>query len=175
MAIGLTSLSMQNGLPPIIGDSPRLLLLGSFPSEESLRVQQYYANPRNQFWKLIGALFGAHPELPYAERIEIRKRRGVALWDVFGSCERRGSLDAAINLRTALPNDIPALLKERPSIRVIGLNGGTAGDVFRRKLPALLGGSLQIVSLPSSSSAHAAMSLAAKIDAWSVLQGRPGP
>jgi TDG/mug DNA glycosylase family protein len=165
---------MQKGLAPVISDSSRVLLLGSFPSEESLRVLQYYANPRNQFWKLVGAVFGAHPELTYPERIEILKSSGVALWDVLGACERKGSLDAAIDLRTAVPNDIPALLAANPSISVIGLNGGTAADTFRRRFPALWGGGLRIVSLPSSSSAHAAMSLAAKVAAWSALQGPPG-
>lgn len=160
---------MKVGLPLVAGDAPGVLILGSFPSEESLRLRQYYANPMNQFWRLMGALFRAHYELPYAARLAHLTRSRVALWDVLRSCERSGSLDNAIVRRTATLNDIEGLVEQHPSIKMIGLNGKTAATFFSRKYSHLHSANLQIVTLPSSSSAHA-VPFDAKVQAWSVLQ-----
>jgi hypoxanthine-DNA glycosylase len=43
---------LLHGLPPIIDDGARVLILGNMPSVMSLGAQEYYANPRNAFWKL---------------------------------------------------------------------------------------------------------------------------
>ena len=46
------------GLPLVIARHSRLIILGSFPSVASLQAQQYYGHPRNQFWPLLGAIWG---------------------------------------------------------------------------------------------------------------------
>lgn len=163
-------MTMKQGLPPVVGEEPGVLLLGSFPSEISLSRSEYYANPRNQAWRLLGALFGAHAELAYSLRIEKLKARRVALWDVFQSCEREGSSDSAINLRTATFNDLPEFLEAHPSVRMIGLNGEKAFKAFKDRFAALESPRLVIVPLPSSSPAHAAMTFLDKVAKWEVLQ-----
>jgi hypoxanthine-DNA glycosylase len=71
-------LSRLQGLPPVLDAGTRLLVLGSFPGVASLRAQQYYGHPQNQFWKLLGALW-QRPliTLPYAERIAALHEHGV--------------------------------------------------------------------------------------------------
>src|SRR5664279_4087602 len=88
---------MREGLPPVMGDGARVLILGSFPSERSLVTSEYYANRRNQFWPLLGEVFGFDADMPYAQRIDAVMGHGVALWDVIHSCRRLGSMDAKID------------------------------------------------------------------------------
>ena len=40
-------------LPLIIDKNTTLLILGSYPSVMSLRKKEYYANPSNDFWRII--------------------------------------------------------------------------------------------------------------------------
>ena len=155
----------SDGLLPAIGESPRVLILGSFPSRMSLRQAEYYGNPRNQFWKILEAVFTIDPSRPYRERIDQVTARHIALWDVVGTCERPGSADARIT-RPAF-NDIAALVQVHPSLRLIALNGSTAGRFYGK-----IAGRICIphVILPSSSPANAGMTLEEKIRKWSVLK-----
>ncbi|OZA12577.1 MAG: DNA-deoxyinosine glycosylase, partial [Hydrogenophilales bacterium 17-62-8] len=85
----------DTGFPPIADAHARILILGSLPGQVSLQRQQYYAQPQNAFWKIMGRLFDAGPELAYAERTQRLVENGIALWDVCASAQRPGSLDAA--------------------------------------------------------------------------------
>jgi hypoxanthine-DNA glycosylase len=88
------------GLPPLLDVNTRLVVLGSFPGVASLRAQQYYGHPQNQFWKIMGTLLSSHVAevmaMPYANRAQWLLSQGVGLWDVYAACEREGSLDANI-------------------------------------------------------------------------------
>ena len=42
-----------NSFPPIVDEHSEILILGSVPGVKSLQMQQYYAHPQNQFWKLM--------------------------------------------------------------------------------------------------------------------------
>ena len=79
------------GFEPVVGTEPRILILGSMPSEASLAAGCYYAHPRNRFWRVVGACFGFDPVLPYKERLEALTASGAALWDTIESCEFRFS------------------------------------------------------------------------------------
>ena len=91
------------------------------PSVRSLESREYYAHPRNAYWHIMGELFGAGPDLAYAQRLERLRELGIALWDVVASCDRPGSLDA--NISAAEPNDLVALLRDQPTIRDVFFNG----------------------------------------------------
>ncbi len=115
---------------PIVGETPRLLILGSMPSVESLRLGQYYAHPRNHFWPLIARVCGEICPQDYGERTAMAVRHGIAIWDSVASCLREGSLDSEI--KDALPNPIGDLLAAHPSIRTIAFNGRKAESEFGR-------------------------------------------
>ncbi|MGL4543735.1 MAG: DNA-deoxyinosine glycosylase [Polymorphobacter sp.] len=150
---------------PIVDAGTRLLIVGSLPGRESLARQRYYAHPRNQFWALIGAVIGVDlVPLAYHDRIAALGRQHVGLWDVIASAARIGSLDSAI--RDHKPNDLATLVGSLPALRGIGFNGAAA---FRLGAPAISAAGVAVVALPSSSPAHARMSLAAKCLTWSQL------
>jgi hypoxanthine-DNA glycosylase len=143
-----------------------VLILGSLPGAMSLARAEYYGNPRNAFWRLVGGVIGADlVALPYAERLDALRRARIGLSDVVASAVRPGSLDAAI--RAAEPADLAALVARLPDLRAVAFNGGTAARIGRRQLAAVSGPDL--VELPSSSPAYAGMPFAAKLARWSVL------
>jgi hypoxanthine-DNA glycosylase len=154
---------LRTGLPAVVGANPRVLILGSFPSEKSLDTGEYYANTRNQFWRLLGALAGFDAELPYPERIDAVTDAGVALWDVVHSCRRVGSLDANIDRKTLVLNDFTAFLAEHPTIKRGFVNGLTAFTLFQQADIAL-----PAARLPSSSGALT-MSFADKLAQWQTI------
>lgn len=149
---------------PISAPGAHTLILGSMPGAASLVAGEFYAHPRNAFWPIMGALFGAGPDLPYAERVCRLKAEGVAVWDVLQACEREGSLDAKI--RSEVPNDFAAFFALHPAIRRIGLNGGKAAASFRKYAASSLAAGVQVHVLPSTSPAYAARGLAEKCASW---------
>ncbi len=154
------------GFPPVVGVLPRILILGSMPSVKSLEETQYYAHPRNAFWRIQAALFEEEFTLDYETRIWRLQEHGIALWDSVASCMRPGSLDARIT--QAVPNDIPGLLHDNPSIGHIFFNGRASQQVFLRHHRALAQ-YIPVTLLPSTSPAAASLSFAQKLDAWRAI------
>jgi hypoxanthine-DNA glycosylase len=162
----------DQGFPPIADAHARILILGSLPGQVSLQRQQYYAQPHNAFWKIMGRLFDAGPDLPYAERGQRLMRNGIALWDVCAAAQRPGSLDAAIVHASVVPNDFAAFIDSHPDLGLIGFNGGKAAELYRRRvLPGLPAAAraLRTATLPSTSPAHAAMPFEEKLTRWAAV------
>jgi TDG/mug DNA glycosylase family protein len=154
---------------PVARRDARVLILGSMPGAASLSAQQYYAHPRNHFWPIMQRLHGIDASLPYQRRLERLRQNHVALWDVLESCKRHGSLDAAIEHDSAVPNDLPQLLRTHPGIVRLCCNGGTAYRALQRHFGAQLQQEfpqLECLQLPSTSPAHAGMPFTDKLAAW---------
>ncbi|KCZ56004.1 hypothetical protein HY30_07045 [Hyphomonas chukchiensis] len=134
------------------------------PGIASLEANQYYAHPRNAFWRIMGELFGAGIELPYAERQRILKSRRIAVWDVLQFCKREGSLDS--NIKDEVPNDFATFFAAHPHIRRVGLNGGKATKSFETYARPHLPPSAVALTLPSTSPAHAAKTFEQKCAEW---------
>ncbi|MDY0396927.1 DNA-deoxyinosine glycosylase [Virgibacillus halophilus] len=126
----MTAKERLQSMAPVLPEEPRVLILGSMPSELSLKHQQYYGNPRNHFWPLMLQLFDKPETTVYESRIQLLKEHHIALWDSIASCYRKGSLDG--NITEVEPNDIVRLLKTYPTINVIACNGTKSFQVFQK-------------------------------------------
>jgi hypoxanthine-DNA glycosylase len=143
-----------------------VLVLGTLPGEESLRRVEYYAHPRNLFWPIVFGLFGDSPAALYQERIDYVGSRRIALWDVCGIAERRASADSTIRRET--PNAIHDLLDAHPGIAAVAFNGSGARRLYDRHFTRRPG--VLYLALPSTSPAHARLSLAEKLALWQPLR-----
>lgn len=142
------------------------------PGKASLQAGQYYAHPRNRFWPVLEAVWNIPATADYAARVRATRLAGIAVWDVLASCQRRTSLDSDIDRESMVFNDFAGFFREHAAIRAIAFNGGTAEQLFRRHVLPGLAPQLQqlpMLRMPSTSPAHAGLSLAGKCRAWSAL------
>jgi len=117
----------------------------------------------------MGALFDAGREFPYAHRLARLSAKGVMLWDVLRAAHRPGSLDSAIDPRQMEANDFSAIFDRHLELKRVVFNGAAAEKLFRRHV--LKSGcdgldEVDLIRLPSTSPAHAALSFEEKLAAW---------
>jgi hypoxanthine-DNA glycosylase len=157
---------LLEGFPPVVDGTARLLILGSFPSVQSLAACQYYANPRNAFWPIAAELFGFDTNAAYENRLAAMQSHRIALWDVLHKCRRIGSADAKIEPKSMVVNDFGWLFTVYPGITRVYFNGQTSATLFRRLTHIDL--PLRYRLLPSTSPARA-MRPGEKLAAWRVI------
>jgi hypoxanthine-DNA glycosylase len=161
------------GFGAVASKNARVLVLGSLPGRVSLQMRQYYAQPRNSFWRVMGQQLNFREDMQYQSRITALRKSCVALWDVCASAHRPGSLDASIDTASVRPNDFAAFFAEYERIHTVFFNGSKSAALYRQlvlpRLPATLR-PLSYVSLPSTSPAHAAMTYAEKLKCWSSVR-----
>ena len=139
-----------------------MLVLGSLPGEISLAAGRYYANPRNQFWLLIGTVIRVDlSAIDYPDRLDALVAAGIGLWDAVESGARVGSLDS--NIRQHSPNKLAELAAGLPRLAAVAFNGGRSAAIGRKQLADATG--LELVNLPSSSPAYT-LPLAQKRQQW---------
>ena len=145
----------------MINDKVERLILGSFPSEASLGAGQYYAHPRNQFWRLLAELLDEPlAELPYRRRLQRVLAHRLGIWDVLDACDREGSGDASIRNQKA--NQFARLRRLAPHLTTVAFNGQAAGRYAAEFAVA----GFRTTVLPSSSPAHAGRSFGQKLAVW---------
>lgn len=163
------------GFPPISTPDARIMILGSLPGRQSLECGEYYANPRNTFWKIMAAHVGPIPE-DYAGRVGMLAKRKVALWDVLAAATRSGSLDADIE-DDAIANNFGAFFNAHPKILRICFNGVAAAKLYSLYALPKLNDCRRVVeryTLPSTSPAHTLL-LPNKIKRWAVAWSKVSP
>lgn len=162
---------IKRAFDPVVDDRTRVLILGSLPGEASLAAGQYYAHPRNTFWRLMDEVTGGEISgLAYDDRLVALRTAGVGLWDVIASAERSGSLDSAI--RSPEAADLRGLVANLPELRAVAFNGGKAATLGMRVLTPHPD-RLALITLPSSSPAHA-RPFTEKAAIWARLGGLLG-
>ncbi|WP_147695894.1 DNA-deoxyinosine glycosylase [Vogesella mureinivorans] len=149
---------------PVVDPDTRILILGSLPGDASLAAAQYYAHPRNQFWRLLGTVAGSElAALSYPQRLAAMQALGVGLWDVVAEATRRGSLDS--DIRDARANPLAELVATLPALQLVAFNGQTAG----KAAPTLAGCGVDVLVLSSSSPAHT-LAFDKKLQEWQALR-----
>lgn len=157
----------KSSFAPVVDQNTRTLILGSLPGEASLAAARYYANPRNQFWRLVGAVIDVDlVAQDYTERLETLLAHHIGLWDSIGSATRSGSLDIAI--RDVAPNALATLASSLPHLRCVAFNGAKSASIGQPQLAGA--GAFEVLRLPSSSPAHAALTFEAKLAEWTKLR-----
>jgi double-stranded uracil-DNA glycosylase len=137
------------GLPLFADELTEVVVMGTLPSDLSFTKRQYYANPANDFWRLIGAALNQNVgALAYDDRLAVLKSHRIGLWDAYHNCVRPGSLDGDIT--DAELNEFSVLKTVAPRLKLVCFNGKEAAkaDVRIRAL------GYKTCVLPSSSSAN---------------------
>jgi len=153
---------------PVIDENTQILILGTCPWDVSIKEWKYYANPRNQFWKIISGLINEDlTDKDYNTKIQLLLKSGIWLYDVMEYCEREWSLDK--DIENYKLNDIEGLLSQYPSVKTIWINGAKAYDTFVEANFDLSW--VKVVKLPSSSSMNTKYDVNWKIKEWKKLLG----
>ena len=134
---------------PIYTPQARILIVGSMPSVKSLEQAQYYAHPRNAFWRILFDVFSESPTLDYERKKALIRGHGLALWDTAAICEREGSLDS--DMHDVVYNDFSTLYEVCTDVRTVLCNGATAHSLF---LKSGYAGERRVVRMPSTSPAY---------------------
>ncbi len=144
------------GFAPIVSPNPNMVILGTMPSVKSLEHAFYYAHPQNQFWPIMSSITGHAIETVEHKR-QLIELSGIILWDVLQACERKGSLDSAI--QKPIANDFSSLFNQFDSIQYVVFNGKKAEQLFKQHVikKQSIPTNLIFVSLPSTSPANATM------------------
>ena len=159
----------MHGFPPIIDDDCNVLILGSFPSAESLRQQEYYAYKYNSFWKIAFALFDEPYRPDYEQKKTLLLRHHIALWDVLYSHEGSGSADA--DIKNPMPNDFPSFFKRYTGLNYIFFNGGASEQLFTKLVSKdFLPENISCSRLYSTSPANARYRFEEKQQNWSQIK-----
>ena len=141
-------MSRIEGFEPVYDKNSRLLILGSFPSVKSRKIQFYYGNRQNRFWRVVCSHFGEEIPDPVEEKRKFLLKHRIALWDIVTECEITGSKDETIkNFQVA---DIKTLL-QNSEIKYIILNGSKAYSIFCESYPDI---EVPNKKLPSTSPAN---------------------
>lgn len=136
-----------------------------------MQAQQYYAHPRNAFWKIISEILGVNAVNSYEARTSSIIAARIALWDVLKSCKRESSLDSDIDNDTIMLNDFASFFNNHSHIHRVCFNGAKAENLYIRHIRPFLRNSLNIryICLPSTSPANAETSYNEKLEAWKAI------
>jgi hypoxanthine-DNA glycosylase len=162
--------TFKAGLSHVAHPTSRILIVGSMPGDDSIKAQRYYANVRNQLWRILSEVYGEAIGSRYADRLTFLRRHGIALWDVLQGAERIGSLDSKI--LNPVPNDFEGFLRDYPDLTIAVFNGTKAQSLFTRYVERRTGAPFREICLPSTSamSGRNVLSFKEKVARWTVLR-----
>ena len=154
-------------LAPLGSHNPKILILGSLPSQQSMLALQYYAHPQNAFWWIMQKILQQSKWESYHHKSVCLSQNHIRVWDVLQDAERPGSLDSSIAIGSEKFNDLQNLAIQHPQLALVAFNGKKAAALFKRHMSSQQNvQNIKFVTLPSTSPAHAAISRQNKLEQW---------
>lgn len=172
---------------PFTPATARVLFLGTFPPQPHRRKMEfYYPNWINDFWRVMGLTFYGdaqrfcdteHRQFRLDDIKEFLTARGIALYDTAEAVVRLRDNASDAFLKIVEPTDIDRLAKLMPQLRAIATTGTLAAEqvatatatsvpaIGRYEEITLNGRTLQHWRLPSTSRAYP-LSLDRKAEAY---------
>lgn len=158
---------------PFIPDGTKVVLMGTFPPRSHRwRMEFFYPNPSNDFWKVFGLIFFGDPLALYdpvakSFRLDDIKalltERRIAIVPSALKVRRLQGNAADKHLEIVEAVDLAAMLARMPQCRAIATTGEKAAQVIAHQTntkippigqPLTLENGLQIWRLPSTSRAY---------------------
>lgn len=161
-AVTETETSQIESFNPIVGKQPKILILGTMPGKDSLRLNEYYANSRNVFWKIIYEIHNSEIQPDYESKTEFLKQNGISIWDVCHKANRESSLDS--DIKNEVPNKLRDFVRANPSIKIIAFNGQKAEKLYDKFFDRF--DEINYLTLLSTSPANASYSYQEKVEDW---------
>lgn len=160
----------KSSFVPIADKETQILILGSLPGDRSLAENEYYAHPRNRFWRIIAEITGYDFPANYKEKLEMLRQNKIGVWDVVNSAKRVGSLDT--NILHEVPNDLEGFIENHPKLKTIAFNGAKSQKLFDKYFTRKA--TLKYLALPSTSPANAKISFEMICQKWKeILPANP--
>lgn len=116
-----------NTLPLVFDENCEILILGSFPAEDSRKHGFYYCNPNNLFWNVLEEKYRDTVPWCICSRRDYLLRHHIALWDVCSCCSIIDSKDSTI--KEPVYNRLCCVLK-KSRIKKVLCNGSKAYELF---------------------------------------------
>lgn len=159
---GVSYSNFKFSLDPIENSSIKILILGTMPGDNSLKLGEYYAHPGNRFWKIISTITNNELPLSYPTKKKLLLNNKIGLWDVLHKASRTGSLDSSIKF--GLPNNLMVFIKKHRNLKIIGFNGKESERLYDKYFKRHK--RIKYILLPSTSPANTSIRWELIVQAW---------
>ena len=160
---------LKTSFPPIADPGTEILILGTLPGDRPLQSGEYFAHPRNRFWRIIATISNNPMPENYPQKLALLKSTRIGLWNVLHKARRKGSLDSAI--QNEVPNKLPAFIAAHKELRVIAFDGRKAEVLYDKYFSR--NPQLTYISLPGCSPANARFNLRDLCEKWAGIFETP--
>ncbi len=125
---------------PYVPDGAKALFVGTFPpGRHRWAMEFFYPNPANDFWRIMGLVYGGGTDTFYNSRTrsfsleaiqDMLEKHGVAVGDTGYKVRRLRGNASDKYLEIVQPVDLEALMRKMPGCRAIAATGEKAASVL---------------------------------------------
>jgi len=158
---------IKEWLNAIVPKNSKILILWTFPSEESLKEKFYYKNSSNNFWKILWEVFWTKDLESKSDdsKILFLMKYNIALWDIFEKAERINWKSSDNKTQWIECNDIKWLLADFPTIKTIIVHSKEAEEALKKYImKKWVDISYRYVPSPSNNNTHSTYK--EKVEEW---------